>query len=82
MKHALEIEGRAADHLEHVGSRGLLLERFAQLVEQARVLDGNDSLGGEVFDQLDLFVGERPHFGAVDEKGANQRVLFEHRHRD
>src|SRR6516162_6653146 len=28
----LQIEGRAADDLEHVGSRGLLLQRFAQIV--------------------------------------------------
>src|SRR6516165_4804301 len=36
----LQIEGRAADHLEHVGGGGLLLQRFAQFVKQARVLDG------------------------------------------
>ena len=34
----------------------------AQLVEQAGVLDGDDGLGGEVLDQLDLLVGERAHF--------------------
>ena len=28
-------------------------------VEQPRVLDGDDSLGGEVLHQLDLLVGER-----------------------
>ena len=54
----LEIEGRAADNLEHVGGGSLLLERLAQLVEQARVLDGDDRLGGEILDQLDLLVGE------------------------
>ena len=55
----LQIEGRAADDLEHVGGGGLLLERFTQLVEQARVLDGDDGLSGEVLDQLDLLIGER-----------------------
>ena len=47
----LQVEGRAADDLEHVGGRGLLLQRFsraAQLVEQAGVLDGDDGLVGEV----------------------------------
>ena len=39
VKHGLQVERRAADDLEHVGSGGLLLQRFAQLVEQARVLD-------------------------------------------
>src|SRR5262249_32199523 len=42
IKHGLQIEGRAADDLEHVGSSGLLLQRLAQLVEQAGVLDGDD----------------------------------------
>src|SRR5215475_15756613 len=31
VKYSLQIEGRAADHLEHVGGGGLLLQRFAQL---------------------------------------------------
>ena len=58
---------RIADDLQHLGRRGLLLQRFgqvvctlAQLVEQPRVLDGDDRLRGEVPDQLDLLVGERP----------------------
>ena len=67
VEHRLQIEGRAADDLEHVGGGGLLLQRLAQLVEQPRVLDGDDGLGGEVRDQLDLLVGERPHLLAVDE---------------
>src|ERR1700738_1173828 len=61
VENGLKIEGRAADYLEHVGGCGLLLERFreiaralAQLVEQARVLDGDDGLCGEVLYQLDL----------------------------
>ena len=62
----LQVEGRAADHLEHVGGGGLLLQRFAQLVEQAGVLDGDDGLVGEVLQQRNLLVGERPHFLAVD----------------
>ena len=32
VEHRLQIEGRAADDLEHVGGGRLLLERFAQLV--------------------------------------------------
>ena len=33
----------------------------AQLVEQPRVLDGDDGLVGEGLDQLDLLVGEGLH---------------------
>ena len=80
IEHRLQIERRAADDLEHVGGRGLLLERFAQLVEQPRVLDGDDGLRGEVLDQLDLLVGEWPHLLAVDGDRADQLVILEHRH--
>ena len=48
LEHGLQLAGRLADDLEHVGGGGLLLQRFAQLVEQAGVLDGDDGLGGEV----------------------------------
>src|SRR6516225_2338833 len=48
LKHCLEVEGRAADDLEHICSGRLLLQRLAQLVEQAGVLDGDDGLVGEV----------------------------------
>src|SRR5262249_38019515 len=47
----LEIEGRTADDLEHVGGGGLLLQRFgeivgalAQLIEQPDVIDRDDGL--------------------------------------
>ena len=60
--------GEPADDLEHVGGRGLLLAASSSrmLVEQARVLDRDDRLGGEVLDQLDLLVGEWPHLLAID----------------
>ena len=55
---------------------------FAQLVEQPRVLDGDDGLRGEVLHQLDLLVGERANLLAVDDDGADQFVVLEHRHGD
>jgi hypothetical protein len=58
IEHGLQIEGRAADHLEHVGGRRLLLQRLAQLVEQARVLYGDDGLLSEVAQELDMLVAE------------------------
>ena len=80
IEHRLQIEGRAADDLEHVGGGGLLLQRFAQLVEQSRIFDGDDGLIGKIRDQLDLLVGERPHLLAVDAEGTDQRFFLEHRH--
>src|SRR5262249_21342530 len=56
----------------------LLLQRFAQLVEQARVLDRDDGLVGEVLDQLDLLVSERAHLLAIDTDATNQVVVLEH----
>ena len=51
-----------------------------ELVEQPRVLDGDDGLRGEVRDQLDLLVGERPHFLPVNSDGADQFIVLKHRH--
>src|SRR5262249_26012531 len=39
VKHSLQIKSRAADHLKDVGGCGLLLQGFAQLVQQPRVFD-------------------------------------------
>ena len=54
--------------LQHLGGRGLLLQRLGQLararlhlVEQPHVLDRDHRLVGEGRDQFDLLVGERPH---------------------
>ena len=65
LEHRLQIRPASCDDLQHLGGRGLLLQRLAeivgalaQLVEQPRVLDGDDGLGGEVLHQLDLLVGE------------------------
>ena len=68
------MKSRAADDLEHVGCRGLLFQRFAQLVEQAGVLDGDNRLSGEILHQLDLLLGERPDLLAVNGDRADQLV--------
>jgi hypothetical protein len=80
VEHHLQVEGRATDHLEHVGGGGLPLQRLAQLVEQPRVLDGDDGLLGEVADQLDLLIGEGAHLLPVDVDVADQLAFLEHRH--
>ena len=51
----------------------------AQLVEQPRVLDGDDGLGGEVAHQLDLLVGEWTHLLAKNADRADKFVVLEHR---
>src|SRR5215472_16689791 len=51
-----------------------------QLVEQPRVLNGDDGLGGEIGHQLDLLLRERSYLLAVDIDGANHLILFQHWH--
>src|SRR5262249_8736650 len=68
-----------ADDAQYIRGGGLLLERFAQLVEQPCVLDGDDRLAGEALYQLDLLVGEWAYLLPVDTYNANQIGLFEQR---
>ncbi|MGB7670831.1 MAG: hypothetical protein WBM31_07100, partial [Pseudolabrys sp.] len=59
IEHRLQIERRATDDLEHVGCGRLLLEGFTQLIQQARILDGDDGLGSKSRYQIDLLLGKR-----------------------
>src|SRR5262249_1525199 len=61
VEHCFEVEGRAADDFEHVGSSGLLLQRFAQFVQQASVLHRDHGLVGEGGGQLNLPLGKWTH---------------------
>ena len=47
--------------------------------EETRVFDGDDGLRGEIFDQLNLSVSERPHFLAVNGNRTDQLALLQHR---
>ena len=78
LQHGREVERRAADDLEHVGGRGLLLQGFAEFagafllrLEQPHVLDRDGRLVGEGGGKLDLLVGERAHLGASYDNDAN-----------
>src|SRR5262249_3342792 len=80
IKHGFEIEGRATDDLEHVGRGGLLLEGLAQLVEQARVLDGDDGLIREGLDQRELLGSEGSNLRPPHRNCANEDTFATHRH--
>src|SRR5262249_7122955 len=82
LKYRPQIEGRAADHFEQIGGGGLLLQAFAQLVEQARVLDGDDGLIGKIRYQLDLLVSEWPDFLTKDGDSSDYLLFLEHRNYD
>ena len=86
VEHLLQVEGRAADHLEHVGGRGLLLQGFGeilgallQFVEQPRILDGDDGLVGEGLQQLNVMVRERAGLGAGNGDDADRDRAAHHR---
>src|SRR5215467_9393211 len=57
-KHWFKVECRTAYDAEYIGRGGLLLHRVTQLVEQARVLDGDDGLISESLDEFDLLCGK------------------------
>src|SRR6185436_7439520 len=50
----------------------------AKFLDQPRVLDGDDRLRREAFEQLDLLCGERPHFGPEDRDGAYHAPPLHH----
>src|SRR5262249_25520703 len=50
------------------------------LLEQADVLDGDDSLIGEGLEQIDVAVGKGTRFGSLDDDRANGRAVAQHRH--
>jgi hypothetical protein len=77
LKYRLQMELRAANNTQNVARSGLVLERLAKLsspslhlLEQPRVLDGNDGLVGEGLEQIDLLVGEGTDLSASDGNGA------------
>ena len=89
VEHRLQIEGRAADDLEHVAGRGLVFERFLeiagallQFAEQPRILHRDHRLRREVFEQRNLLFGERSDFVAMDVDDAEKCALAAQRHRE
>src|SRR6202048_1934771 len=79
-EHGLQITGRGADDLEHVGGGGLLLQGFAQFVEQARVLYGDDGLAGKARNQRDLLLGKRSNLLVKNSDCPEQLIVPDHRH--
>jgi hypothetical protein len=85
LQHCLEVEGRAADDLEPVGGGGLLLQglrkivcALPQLIEQSRVLDGDDRLAGKILKLRNLPVRKGPNLLSVNGNRADKRALLEH----
>src|SRR5262245_37047904 len=69
-----------AGYFEVFDGLGKLAGSRLDLFEKARVLDGDDGLVCEGFDELYLLVAERALFGAHQEQGADQLSLAHQRH--
>ena len=75
--------------MQHIRRSRLLFQCLAQIscaltqfIEQPRVLDGDDSLGGKVLHQRNLLIAERADFLPIDVDGADQFGFLKHRHHD
>ena len=79
VEHHAQIERRTTNDFEHVGGGGLLLQGFAQVVEQARVLDGYDRLIGKSRYQCNLLFGKRLHCRAQQPDHADCQSVVEER---
>src|SRR5262249_22735568 len=83
VEHRLQVEGRAADDLEHVARRGLVFERLLQITgalsqfaEQPRIFHCNDRLGSEILQQPNLLVAERSYVLTIDHDTAKKHTLL------
>ena len=78
IEHRREIAGRRIDDLQHLGSRRLLLQGLTRLGNEARVLDRDDRLRGEILEEVDLLVGKGPHLLAVNADRPQQSPILAH----
>ena len=65
--------------MQHLGGRGLLLQRLARLGQQPSVLHRDHRLRGEVLEQCDFFVGERSRLASGYGNCPKQRLVFAQR---
>src|SRR4029453_13130864 len=82
----LQIERRAADHLEHFTRGGLLFQGLGeitvtllQFLEQSHVLDCDYGLVGEGFQKSNLLIGKWADFKATNKNCADRCPLTEQR---
>src|SRR3990172_2309188 len=84
-EHCLDVEGRAdrladlAQGLQLLDRSGQVLGSGLQFLEEADVLDGDDSLVGEGLDKGDLLVGEWPDLAPPCRDHPDKGVLPKHR---
>ena len=82
VEHRRGVGDRAADHAQHFARSLLLLERLPDLVEQPHVLDRDDRLVGESFQQFELPFGYRTGLAPARRDRAEHLIAAQHRHGD
>ena len=88
VEHRLQIEGRAADDLQHVAGRGLVFERLLEVVGASLQFaiglgagDGDDRLLGKGLQQCDLAVREAADLSTTQRHRADRRAVTQQRQR-
>ena len=88
VEHRMQVEGRAADDLQHVARRGLVFERFLQIAgalvqlgEQPNRFDRDHRLIGKGLQQLDLRIRKRLDMRSRDGNGPQRDAVAQHRDR-
>ena len=75
VENRLEIDGGAADDLEHVGGGCLLLQGLPQFVKQPHVLDRDHRLVRKGGNKFDLLLCEGSHVGSRKEEDAERLAI-------
>jgi hypothetical protein len=85
LQHRPKIECRAADDLEDLSGRGLLLQRLGkisvaslQLLKQPHVLNRDDRLVGEGLEQVDFIGRERAGTASRNRDPADRLAVTNH----
>ena len=65
IEHRLDIGRRTGDHAQNLTRRRLLLQRLLKFLKEPHVFDGDSSLIGEGFEQLDLGQRKGANLGAA-----------------
>ncbi len=76
----LHVGRRARYDAQDLRRSGLLFERLARFVEEPRIFQGDHRLRREIFQELDLLLGKRPHLLPVGEDRTDQRPVLAQRH--
>ena len=79
IQHLLNIRRRAGNDTQDFTGGRLLLQRFGEFLKQAHVLDCDNCLVGEGFEQLDLSLGERTNFPSTNMNRADGFAFAEQR---